>query len=74
MMTIMEGFGYTSKESGAWLQALPTSSLGLRLDDSTLRDCCGAETGHYNLCGSSVLKLQLGGGLSRHLWFELSLQ
>ena len=29
--------GCTAKESGAWLQALPISSLGLRLDDFALR-------------------------------------
>ena len=31
----------TAKESGAWLQALPISTLGLRLDDPALRIVVG---------------------------------
>ena len=31
----------TSKESGAWLQALPLSSIGLHMDDNTVRIATG---------------------------------
>ena len=34
-----------SKESGAWLQALPVSSLGLRMDDNTVRVAIGLRLG-----------------------------
>ena len=33
------------KDSGAWLQALPISSVGLRMDDSTLRIAVGLRLG-----------------------------
>ena len=35
----------TAKESGAWLKALPVSSLGLRMDDSTIRVAVGLRLG-----------------------------
>ena len=35
----------TSKESGAWLQALPLSSIGLRMDDNTVRIATGLRLG-----------------------------
>ena len=34
-----------SRDAGAWLQALPNSSLGQRLDDNTLRISCGLRLG-----------------------------
>ena len=35
----------SAKESGAWLKALPVSSLGLRMDDSTIRVAVGLHLG-----------------------------
>jgi len=50
-----------TKESGAWLRALPVTALGLRMDDNTLRVAvglrlgtavCGPHSCHF--CGSDV--------------------
>ena len=53
-----------NKVSGAWLNALPISSMGLRMDDSTLRIAVGLRLGtaicapHIcQLCGAEVTPL-----------------
>ena len=38
-----------AKESGAWLNVLPISSLGLRMDDNTIRVAIGLRLG-VQLC------------------------
>ena len=42
--------GCVTKESGAWLRALPVSSLGLRMDDDTVRIAVGLRLG-TSVCG-----------------------
>ena len=51
----------STKESGAWLRALPVTALGLRMDDVTLRVAVGLRLGTAvcgphtcQLCGSAV--------------------
>ena len=48
------------KDSGAWLQALPLTSVGLRMDDSTLRIAVGLRLGtpsaHHTFASIVVLK------------------
>ena len=51
----------TTKESGAWLNVLPVSSLGLRMDDESIRVAVGLRLGtplcqshSCNLCGAEV--------------------
>ena len=51
----------TTKESGAWLNVLPVSSLGLRMDDESIRVAVGLRLGtplcqphSCNLCGAKV--------------------
>ena len=39
----------TSKETGAWLQAFPLSSIGLRMDDNTVQIATGLRLG-FPLC------------------------
>ena len=41
-----------SKESGAWLHALPISSMGLRLDDNSLRIVVGLSQPPGLLCSN----------------------
>ena len=55
-------------ESGAWLQALPMSSLGLRMDDDTLRVAAGLRLGatlcqphNCQHCGDAVDEFALHG-------------
>lgn len=51
-----------SPESGAWLKALPSASLGLKLDNNALRIAVGLRIGaplglaHQCICGASVDK------------------
>ena len=40
----------STKESGAWLRALPVSALGLRMDDNTVRVAVGLRLG-MAICG-----------------------
>ncbi len=56
------------KNSGAWLQALPISSIGLRLDNFSLRIAVGLRLGtaicaphHCQFCGAEVSSLGLHG-------------
>ena len=51
----------TTKESGAWLNVLPVSSLGLRMDDESIRVAVDLRLGTplcqphpCNLCGAEV--------------------
>ena len=41
----------TTRESGAWLRALPVTVLGLRMDDSTVRVAVGLRLGTC-VCGA----------------------
>ena len=58
----------TCKESGAWLNALPISLLGLRMDDNTMRVAVGLHLGTMIClphvcchCGHDVNSLGLHG-------------
>ena len=58
----------TTKESGCWLNALPISSVGLRMDDDVVRIAVGLRLGASlclphpcHLCGASVNKLAIHG-------------
>ena len=50
----------SSKAAGAWLNALPLASLGLKMDDNTFRVACGLRLGaniclpHTCRCGAQV--------------------
>ena len=45
----------STKESGAWLNALPISSLGLRMDDNTIRVSVGFRLGTTLCCPHACL-------------------
>ena len=56
------------KDSGAWLQALPITSVGLRMDDDTLRTAVGLRLGtaicaphNCQLCGAQVSQFDTHG-------------
>ena len=58
----------SNKESGAWLNTLPVSSLGLRMDDDTIRVAVGLRLGiplchphKCSLCGAEVDNLATHG-------------
>ena len=51
----------SAKESGAWLNALPSSSLGLRMDDDTIRVAVGLRLGSVLCCDVEVDQLGLHG-------------
>ena len=58
----------SAKESGAWLHALPISSLGLRMDDHTVRIAVGLRLGSAlcrphdcQHCGTEVDHLAIHG-------------
>ena len=42
------------RDSGAWLHALPISSMGLRMDDSTVRTAVGLRLG-TTICSTHLL-------------------
>ena len=59
----------TTKESGAWLNVLPVSSLGLRMDDESIQVAVGLRLGtplcqshSCNLCGAEVDHLASAAG------------
>ena len=47
------------KESGAWLHAVPNSSLGLRMDNETIRVAVGLLLG-VALCGPHLIRVAVG--------------
>ena len=60
------------KESGAWLNALPVTSLGLRMDDATMRISMGLRLG-LPLCQSHTCQ-HCGAEVSQfatHAWLKL---
>ena len=46
----------STKESGAWLHALPISNLGLRMDDNMVRAVMGLGLGSSTLCHPHTCK------------------
>ena len=60
------------KESGAWLDAPPVTSLGLRMDNEVIRIALGLRLG-LPFCDPHPCT-QPGGRQTRYSWPELSLQ
>ena len=56
-----------TKESGAWMRALPVTALGLRMDDSTVRVAVGLRLG-TRICGAHTCQHCAAevSGLGRH--------
>ena len=59
------------KESGAWLTAMPASSLGLCMEDDAVRVAVGLRARVITFCPSSVHPRRCPYGQLRNTWAEL---